>query len=75
MNSLNNRKMKIIVYSFYIILLDQVSKFLVLITLGFESSKNIIPNLLNLTLVKNKGDAFSLFSNSTDFLTFTIVIA
>tara|TARA_Y100001968_G_scaffold110207_1_gene99722 strand:- start:420 stop:872 length:453 start_codon:yes stop_codon:yes gene_type:complete len=61
--------MKIIAYSLFIILLDQVSKFLVLSTLGFERSKNIIPNLLNFTLVKNKGAAFSLFSNSTNILT------
>ena len=66
------RRMKILAYSFCIILLDQVSKFLVLSTLGFERSKNIIPNLLNFTLVKNKGAAFSLFSNSTNFLTLQV---
>ena len=67
--------MKIIAYSLFIILLDQVSKFLVLSTLGFERSKNIIPNLLNFTLVKNKGAAFSLFSNSTNLLTIISIIA
>ena len=70
-----NRNIKIIIYSFYIILIDQISKFLVLITLGFGRSKNIIPNLLNLTLVKNKGAAFSLFSNSTMLLTIISVFA
>ena len=75
MISFKSKKMKIIAYSFFIILLDQVSKFLVLCTLGFEKSKNIIPNLLNLNLVKNKGAAFSLFSNSTNFLTITSIIA
>ena len=70
-----SRKMKIISYSLFIILLDQASKFLVLITLGFERSKNIIPNLLNFTLVKNKGAAFSLLSNSTYFLTVISIIA
>ena len=69
MNIFKSRSMKTIIYSFYIILIDQVSKFLVLNTLGFERSKNIIPNLLNFTLVKNKGAAFSLFSNSTELLT------
>ncbi len=73
--SLKNRSMKILYYSFYIILLDQVSKFLVLSTLGFENSKNIIPNLLNFNLVKNKGAAFSLFSNSTNMLTITSILA
>ena len=75
MISFKNRKIKIIFYSLFIISLDQVSKFIVLSTLGFERSKNIIPNLLNFTLVKNKGAAFSLFSNSTNFLTITSVFA
>ena len=74
MTSFNRKKIKIITYSFYIVLLDQVSKFLVLNTLGFDTSQNIIPNLLNFTLVKNKGAAFSLFSNSTNYLTITSVI-
>ena len=73
MNSIKIRKIKIISYSLFIILLDQVSKFLILITLGFERSKNIIANLLNFTIVKNKGAAFSLFSDSTIFLTFTSI--
>ena len=66
--------MKIIIYSFFIVLLDQVSKFLMLSILGFERSKNIIPNLLNFTLVKNKGAAFSLFSNSTNILTIISIL-
>ena len=69
MNTLKNRRMKTIIYSFYIILIDQVSKFLILNTIGFERSINIIPNFLNFNLVKNKGAAFSLFSNSTNILT------
>jgi len=73
MNSFKNRRLKILIYSFYIILIDQISKFSVLIILGFERSTNIIPNLLNFTLVKNKGAAFSLFSDSTTLLTITSV--
>ena len=75
MISFKNRKIKIITYSLIILLSDQVSKFLVLSTLGFERSKNVIPNLLNFTLVKNKGAAFSLFSNSTSILTFVSILA
>ena len=75
MISFKSRKVKILAYSLFIILLDQVSKFLLLSTLGFERSRNIIPNLLNFTLVKNKGAAFSLFLNSTNLLTITSVIA
>ena len=69
-----NRRMKTIVYSFYIILIDQVSKILLLNTLGFDKSKNIIPNLLKINLVKNKGAAFSLFSNSTNILTLISIL-
>jgi len=74
MTSFKSRGLKIISFSFYIILLDQISKNLVLTKLGFESSINIIPNLLNFTLVKNKGAAFSLFSNSTGFLTIISIL-
>ena len=75
MTSFKSKPKKIIAYSLYIIFLDQISKFLVLSTLGFNRSKNIIPNLLNFTLVKNKGAAFSLFSNSTNILTIISILA
>ena len=75
MNLLRNRKIKILVYSFYIILIDQVSKFWILGALGFYQSKIIIPHVLNLTLVKNKGAAFSIFSNSTTLLTIISIFA
>ena len=75
MNTLKNKKGKIVIYSCYIILSDQISKVLVLTTLGYEQTKNIIPYLLNLNLVKNKGAAFSLFSNSTTLLTFISIFA
>ena len=74
MKSLKSRRVKLLSFSFYIILLDQISKYLVLSILGFERSKNIIPNLLNFTLVKNKGAAFSLFSNSTNILTILSIL-
>ena len=75
MNSFKNKSYKILTYSFYIILIDQISKFIILVTLGFDRSKSIIPNLLNFNLVKNKGAAFSIFSNSTNFLTVTSIFA
>ena len=53
MNAFNGRSIKPIIYSVYIILIDQVSKYLILNLIGFERSKNIIPNILNFTLVKN----------------------
>ena len=74
MNAFNGRSMKPIIYSIYIILIDQVSKYLILNLIGFERSRNIIPNILNFTLVKNKGAAFSLFSNSTNILTLISIL-
>ncbi len=75
MTPFKSRSIKIITFSLFIVLLDQFSKFLILSTLGFERSKNIFPNLLNFTLVKNKGAAFSLFSNSTTILTIISILA
>ena len=75
MNLFKPRREKIIVYSFYILLIDQISKFIIFTTLDFGGSKNIIPNLLNFTLVKNKGAAFSLFNNSIILLTIISILA
>ena len=75
MNSLKSKKEKILAFSICIVFLDQITKFLVLNTLGYERSKNIFSNLLNLNLVRNKGAAFSLFSNSTNILTITSILA
>ena len=69
MNKLKNRKFKLLLYSFYIILIDQISKFSILRILAEKKTINIIPSLLDFTLAKNKGAAFSLFSNSTALLT------
>ena len=68
-------RLKILIYASYIILIDQITKFLVLVGLGYERSINLIPNLLNLSLVRNKGAAFSLFSNSTTLLTIISILA
>ena len=75
MNLFKNKKIRILKFSFYIILLDQISKFLAINIIDYQHSTDFIPNLLNFTLVKNKGAAFSLFSNSTTLLTITSVFA
>ncbi len=75
MISFKNRSKKILIFSFYIVLIDQISKYSILNNLDLKQSRNIIPNLLNFTLVKNKGAAFSLFSNSTTLLTLTSILA
>ena len=74
MKQSNNKSLKILINSFYIVIIDQISKLLVLKILGFEKSHNMIPNILNFTLVKNKGAAFSLFSNSTSLLTIISIL-
>ena len=70
-----DKRIKLLICSLSIVLIDQFSKFIVSNKLGFERSRNIIPNILDLTLVKNKGAAFSLFSNSTTILTVTSAVA
>ena len=75
MNLFKKRKLNLITCSFFIVLIDQLSKLALLRKLGVDGSKNVIPNLLNFTLVKNKGAAFSLFSNSTTLLTITSIFA
>ena len=75
MNKLKNKKFKLLLYSFCIILIDQISKFSILRILGEKKTINIIPSLLDFTLAKNKGAAFSLFSNSTALLTITSIFA
>ena len=75
MISFNKRNMQSLTYSFCIVLLDQFSKLIALNRLNLEGSINIIPKLLNFTLVKNTGAAFSLFSNSTNLLTIISILA
>ena len=75
MNKLKNKKLKLLLYSFYIIIIDQISKFSILRILGERKTINIIPSFLDFTLAKNKGAAFSLFSNSTALLTVTSISA
>tara|TARA_B100000700_G_C14500574_1_gene603843 strand:+ start:122 stop:610 length:489 start_codon:yes stop_codon:yes gene_type:complete len=75
MNIYKSQQFKTITYSIFITVLDQISKFLVLKFLGFKSSMTLIPKILKLTLVKNEGAAFSLFSNSTSMLTIISILA
>lgn len=46
-----------------VVALDQLSKFLVLISFRLHESFSIVPNHLNITLVYNKGAAFGAFSD------------
>ena len=51
-----------------VIFVDQLSKFWVVKTLSGKQSITVIPNVLNIRLVKNTGAAFSLLQDSTYLL-------
>ncbi len=55
-----------------LVLLDQLSKFLALHYLSSEASVSVIPDVLDLTLVRNRGVAFGLFSGYAPAL-FTVI--
>lgn len=53
---------KLFLISFFILVLDQVSKELIVRMLSFGQVIEIIPNFFNLTLVYNPGAAFGVFA-------------
>jgi len=55
-----------------VVLIDQIAKFLVLRYLSPETSVSLIPQVLDLTLVRNSGVAFGLFSGYAPAL-FTVI--
>ena len=56
----------------FVVLIDQLSKFLVLRYLSPQTSVPLIPQVLDLTLVRNPGVAFGLFSGYAPAL-FTVI--
>ena len=56
----------------FVVLIDQLSKFLVLQYLSPQTSVPLIPQVLDLTLVRNPGVAFGLFSGYAPLL-FTVI--
>ena len=68
MKKLLLRRNSLLLTSFIVILLDQASKLWVRSYLTNNQSKIIVDNILKLNLVTNSGAAFSLFSESTMFL-------
>ncbi|MFH0985749.1 MAG: signal peptidase II [Candidatus Omnitrophota bacterium] len=58
----------------FVVLIDQLSKFFALRCLSPQSSVSLIPNVLDLTLVRNSGAAFGLFSDYAPAL-FTVITA
>lgn len=52
-----------------ILIIDQLSKFLVMTNFSYLESKVLIPNFFKLTYVKNTGGAFSILSGNVWLLT------
>jgi len=55
-----------------VVLIDQLSKFFALHCLSLQTSVPVIPGVLDLTLIKNSGVAFGLFSGYAPVL-FTVI--
>ena len=62
------KKLKLLLLSTLLVLIDQFTKHIVFNNIEYFESKLIVPGLLKITLVKNTGAAFSLFSNKTPLL-------
>ena len=58
-----------------VLVLDQVSKFLILRLLNPNESLEIIKNIFCLTLVHNSGAAFGIFKNQTFFFILVSILA
>ncbi len=58
-------KKKIFVIAVICLIIDQLSKILVINTLDFEVQNSIIPSFFSLTYIKNYGAAWGIFSNGT----------
>lgn len=61
-------KKKIYILSFLFVLIDQISKFLILKNLNFLETIVIIKDFFSLTLVTNNGGAFNILSGNVFFL-------
>jgi len=64
----------IYIISIIILLIDQISKLIVINTITYLKEINIIPNFFSLMYVKNTGGAFSIFNNNVILLTIISVI-
>lgn len=72
--SIRERK-KLLLILFFILILDQFTKFLILKFIPENQSIVIIKNIFHLTLVKNTGAAFGIFRGAHPFLTIISLIA
>ena len=66
--------MFIYVLSFFIIVLDQLTKYLALKYLSPHQSIPLIPDVFHLSLVRNSGIAFGLFGDRANLLTAVVIV-
>ncbi len=66
---MNKKNIFIFSTAFIILLLDQLTKFLVRKNFQLNQSKPIIESILHITYVTNTGSAFGLFKNFSSFFT------
>lgn len=57
-----------------IVVLDRVSKYLVVMNIQIGENVTVIPGLIDFTFVKNTGAAFSIFSNATWILSILSIV-
>lgn len=63
-----------ILLSAFVIIFDQITKFVILKTFDYGERLNVIPNFFDLTLVFNPGAAFSFLSNQNGWQKYFFLI-
>ncbi|TLG76611.1 signal peptidase II [Culicoidibacter larvae] len=66
---------KIIVLAAIVVVIDQITKFIVVSTMQIQQQIVVIPNFFSLFFIRNTGAAFSLFEGAQWFFYLTTVIA
>ena len=61
-------KKKLLIITIICVLIDQITKFLVVSNLDLDTGFNIIPSFFSITYVRNTGAAWGMFSNGTMIL-------
>jgi len=69
------KKYIILIISFFVVLLDQITKYLIVRNFYFCESVPVIKNVFHITYVTNTGAAFSMFSNYGKWLLLIVVTA
>jgi len=62
-----------LLFIFFFLLLDQISKILIALNLNLYESKSVIPGFFNLTHVRNKGAIFGFFSHLDSFWIYALL--